>query len=282
MISPMDRIEIMKSIAAQSERGELTFPTNIDATLKIQQSFDNPDCQIGEVTNLLLMEPYLSARIVAVANSVAYNRSGNAITDVRSAITRLGFHSLHALATAVVARQFASMITAPELQAKATQLWEHTAHVAALAHVIARRVTHQDPDTALFAAIVHEVGGFYLLSRAEAYPGLLDGEAAEWVENGERTVSQAVLKRLSVPAPVMAAVEAMWIGYLALPPETMGDTLILANNLAPVESPLHQPRDAKSKESALNIDAVIGEETLSSILAESMDEIKSLTAALQM
>jgi len=29
----------------------------------------------------------------------------------------------------------------------------------------------------------------------------------------------------------MAAVEAMWVGYLALPPETMGDTLILANNL---------------------------------------------------
>jgi HD-like signal output (HDOD) protein len=282
MISSMDRIEIMKSIAAQSERGELTFPTNIDATLKIQQAFDDPDCSVSEVTKLLLMEPYLSARIVAVANSAAYNRTGHAITDVRSAITRLGFRSLHALATAVVARQFASMITAPELRAKATQLWEHTAHVAALAHVIARRVTHQDPETALFAAIVHEVGGFYLLSRAQAYPGLLDGEPAEWVENGEKTISQAVLKRLSVPAQVVEAVEAMWHGYLALPPETLGDTLILSNNLAPVESPLHQPRDAKAKASVANIDAVIGEETLSSILAESADEIISLTSALKM
>ncbi len=279
----MDRIEIIKSIADQSQRGELTFPTNIDAALKIQQAFNEPDRHLEDVTKLLLMEPYLSARIVAVANSAAYNRSGIAITDVRSAIARLGFRSLHALATAVVARQFAAKIEDPGLRNKAAQLWEHTAHVAALAHLIARRITHQDPETALFAAIVHEVGGFYLLSRAQAYPGLLDGEPTEWIEHGEHAISQAVLKRLSVPAPVMAAVEALWNGYLSLPPETLGDTLILANNLSPVESPLHQPRDAAARESSItDIDAVIGDETLSSILADSKDELESLTSALRM
>lgn len=277
----MDRIEAIKNIAAQSERGELTFPTNIDATLKIQRIFDDPDCHIEQVTKLMMVEPYLSARVVAVANSAAYNRTGKQITDVRSAIGRLGFRSLHALATAVVARQFASMITDPVLREKSAQLWEHTAHVAALAHVIARRVTHQDPETALFAGIIHEVGGFYLLSRAHAYPGLLDGEPEEWVEHGERAISQAVLKRLSIPEPVMAAVEALWNGYLALPPSTLGDTLILANNLATVESPLHQPRDEKARESTAIIDSMIGDETLSSILAESEDDVKSLTAALK-
>jgi len=47
---------------------------------------------------------------------------------------------------------------------------EHTAHVASLAHVIARRVTRLDPETALFAGIIHEVGGFYLLSRVKDHP----------------------------------------------------------------------------------------------------------------
>lgn len=281
MIPPMDRVEAIKHLAAQSERGELTFPTNIDATLKIQRIFDDPDCHIEDVTRLMMVEPYLSARVVAVANSAAYNRSGKEITDVRSAISRLGFRSLHALVTAVIARQFAGMITDPELRKKSDQLWEHTAHVAALSHLIAKRVTKQDPETALFAGIIHEVGGFYLLSRAHLYPGLLDGEPEEWVENGERAISQAVLKRLSIPEPVMEAVEALWNGYLALPPVTLGDTLILANNLAPVESPLHQPRDEKARESKAAIDSMIGDETLGSILEESQDDVKSLTAALK-
>jgi hypothetical protein len=44
--------------------------------------------------------------------------------------------------------------------------------------------------------------------------------------------------KLGVPAPVMDAIEAMWNGMRALPPETLGDTLMLANDLAPVPSPL--------------------------------------------
>jgi len=277
----MNRIEALKNIAAQAERGELIFPTNIDAALKIQQAFDDPDCHIENVTKLVLTEPLLSARIVAIANSVAYNRSGREITDVRSAIGRLGFRTLHALATAVVTRQFASMISDPLLQAKATQLWEHTAYVASLSHLIARKVTFLDPETAMFAAIVHEVGGFYLLSRAQAYPGLLDGDPAEWVEYGEKEIGRAVLKRLAVPESVKSAVEAHWNGYLTLPPITLGDTLLLANNLAPVESPLNQQRAGHAESSAAMIDHVIGDETLSSILEASTADVTSLTAALR-
>lgn len=278
----MDRVAILKNIAAQAERGELTFPTNIDAALKIQQAFADPDCHLEDVTRLVLTEPLLSARIVAIANSVAYNRSGREITDVRSAIGRLGFRTLHALATAVVTRQFAGMIKDPLLQARATQLWEHTAHVASLARLIAAKVTFLDPETAMFAAIVHEVGGFYLLSRAHAHPGLLDGDPAEWVENGEREVGRAVLKRLSVPAAVMEAVDAHWNGYLTLPPVSLGDTLLLANNLAPVESPLNQQQRGNDEIGGVSlIDHVIGDETLSEILERSAEEMASVAAALR-
>ena len=41
------------------------------------------------------------------------------------------------------------------------------------ARVLARRVTRQNPDAAFFAGIVHEVGSFYLISRAADFPGLL-------------------------------------------------------------------------------------------------------------
>lgn len=276
----MDRLEAFRSIAAQATAGDLVFPTNVNASLKIQQALNDPDCHLDEAGKLVMGEPLLSARTVAMANSVAYNRSGNEITNVRTAVARLGFRTLHSLVAAVVVRQIGSKLADPVLRAKVSQLWEHTAHVAALAHVIARRVTHLDPETALFAGIVHEVGGFYLLSRAEEYPGLLEGEPEAWVEYGEKIIGRAVLKKLGVPQPVMDAAESLWYGYRAIPPETLGDTLVLANDLSPVPSPLHQPPGATTPASATTIDFVVGEGTLQSILEESDEEVRTLTAAL--
>jgi HD-like signal output (HDOD) protein len=276
----MDRLEAFKSIAAQAGRGELTFPTSVDATLKLQRALRDPDLHIDEAARLVQAEPLLAARTVAIANSVAYNRSGNAITNVRAAVQRVGFRPLNALAAAVIVRQLDSKITQPELRAKADQLWKHSAHVAALSQVIARRVTHVDPETALFAGIVHEVGGFYLLSRAAEFPGLLDGDPEEWIEFGEMEIGRGVLKKLGVPAPVLEAIEAMWNGMRALPPETLGDTLMLANDLAPLDSPLHVRAGATTRQSAATIDFVTGDGTLASILEESAEEVKSLTAAL--
>jgi HD-like signal output (HDOD) protein len=276
----MDRLEGFKSIAAQASRGELTFPTNVDATLKLQRALNDPDCHADVAARLVQSEPLLAARTVAIANSVAYNRSGNEVTNVRSAVQRVGFRTLGALAAAVIVRQLDSKITDPQLRTMANQLWQHSAHVAALSQVIAKRVTHLDPETAMFAGIVHEVGGFYLLSRAQEFPGLLDGDPEEWIEHGEMQVGRGVLQKLGVPAAVMAAIEELWIGMRALPPETLGDTLMLANDLSPVVSPLHQRAGATTLQSASTIDFVIGEGTLASILAESAEEVHSLTAAL--
>jgi HD-like signal output (HDOD) protein len=276
----MDRLEAFKSIAAQASRGELTFPTNVDATLKLQRALNDPDCHADAAARLVQAEPLLAARTVAIANSVAYNRSGSEITNVRSAVQRVGFRTLNALAAAVIVRQLDSKIRHPLLRAKAEQLWQHSAHVAALAQVIARRVTHTDHETALFAGIVHEVGGFYLLSRAEEHPGLLDGDPGEWIEHGEMAIGRGVLQKLGVPAAVMEAIEAMWVGMRALPPETLGDTLLLANDLAPVASPLHERPGATTRQAAATIDFVIGDGTLNSILEESADEVRTLTAAL--
>jgi HD-like signal output (HDOD) protein len=276
----MDRLEAFKSIATEAARGELIFPTNVNASLRLQQALDEPDCPIDTAARLVQAEPLLAARTVAIANSVAYNRSGNEITNVRTAVMRLGFQTLRTLVAALIVRQFGNMNTTPELSIKAAQLWEHTAHVAALAQVIAKRITHVDPETSMFAGIMHEIGGFYLLSRAKDYPGLLDGDLEDWVEYGETKIGRCVLKQLSVPDAVTEAVEALWYGFRTQPPVTLGDTLLLANDLAPVASPLQPHVGATVKQPAAAIDFAVGNDTLAGILEESAEEIQSLTAAL--
>lgn len=276
----MDRLEAFQKLAAEAGRRELNFPTHAEVALRVRLALDDPDVHLDTAARLVQAEPLLAARVVAVANSVAFNRSGRAIADVRSAVSRLGFQLVRALATAVVMRQMAGTSPGHKHRELATRLWEHTAHVASLAHVIARRVTRQDAEVALFAGIVHEVAGFYLLSRAEAYPVLLEGDMDVWEAEGEAEVGRAVLAVLKVPDKVTSAIEALWQGYLALPPVSLGDTLLLADLLTPIESPLRPGASSSLESVRASVDMAVGEETLAGILTESAEELESLTSAL--
>lgn len=278
----MNKRDAFKVIATQVAQGELAFPTGAQVALKVRQALDDPGCLLDTAAKLILAEPLLSARVIAIANSVVYNRSGQEITDVRVAVARLGFSAVRSLAMALVTRQMAGASTDHKHQELVNKLWEHTAHVSSLAHAIARHVTHQDPEAALFAGIIHEIGGFYMLSRAGDFPGLLDGDFTDWLEYGEIEVGRAVINRLSVPESVATTIETFWDGFLAMPPVTLADTLLLAEELSPMPSPLHQLDGTEAGESKnASIEMVIGEETLSLILKEAAEEVSSLTAALQ-
>jgi len=274
-----NRLEAFGYIAAQAARGEITFPTSVNAVLRLQLALEDPDFHLEEAIRLVLGEPQLAARTVALANSAGFNGGGPQITNVRAAVTRIGYRRLQALVAGLVVRQFGSRIVDPVLRAKAEQLWEHTAHVAALAQVLARRVTFVNPDTALFAGIVHEVGGFYLLSRADEFPGLLDDDTENWGELCEDVVSIAVMKKLAIPQPVAEAIGALRDGWLNMPPSSLLDTLLMANLFAPVDSPLgiKEPLPSRS-ESAL--DFVLDEETLQDILREADRTARSMGEAL--
>lgn len=284
----MEKSALLNVLAAEVGQGKLVFPTSANAAMNIKRKLEDPDCSLDSVTRLIQAEPLLSTKVVAVANSAVFNHSGRRITDVRLAITLLGMRTVRNLATAVVVQQFSGSQSNKELVA---QLWKHSAHVAALAQVIARRITHQDPDTAMFAGMIHEISWFYLLAREKYYPGLVDGNMANsWIDDEdfeddselecEIKIGTAILNALSVPEPVKEGIICLWEGYLAFPPTTLGDTLLFADQLTPVKSPFILPSSQTGEDIIANIDVLADQETLSAILKDSENEVKSLTEAL--
>lgn len=289
----MDRLDLAKILTAQAAQGELIFPTSTAVALRVREELNDADCDLAAAARLIQTEPLLSARVVAVANSAAFNRSGRLVTGVRSAMTVLGLRMVRGLATALLVRQMAGMSKSPAHRELALKLWEHSADVAALSLVIARLVTRQDPETALFAGMVHEIGGFYLISRAGDFPGLLDADSWEWLGEDqpegepegsgtpESEIGRAVLKALCVPAPVVAAIEVLWKGYLSFPPETLGDTLLLADQLADAGSPLLQRPRGDRREAAAAIDMLFNQATLREMIESVATEVESLAEALR-
>jgi HD-like signal output (HDOD) protein len=197
------------------------------------------------------------------------------VTDVRTAVTRLGIRFVRALATAVVMRQMASSVRSPVYRALSERLWEHTAHVAALAHLLAAHFHRPGAEVAMFAGIVHEVGGFYLISRTDIFPDLL-ADASLLTPAAEASVGRAVLAALAVPSEVVTAVESIWQDAPAVfPPVTLGDVLSLANRLTPILSPLQRPETR-----ALEVEPA-GDALLAEILDRSGEEMGALTSALR-
>ena len=273
----MKRLEALRVVAAEAQRGELVFATSVAVASRIHAALEDPNIHVAAAARLVQTEPLLAARCVAMANSVAYQRSVPLITDVGSAVTRLGLRTVSTLAEALIVRQLAGAPKDPVQQTVLAHLWEHTAHVASLSRLIARRVTHLDPETALFAGLVHEVGNFYLISRSPEFPSLLDIEHESEEEEFEIAVNRAVVATLSLPAPIVEALEIAWMGYVASPTATLGDTVALAKALAPVESPFVRLQNSRR---IAPMDMMIGEERLTGILQDSKEEVDSLTHAL--
>jgi HD-like signal output (HDOD) protein len=265
----------LDKILAEVAQGEVNFPTHADVAFRVRLALDDPDIHLVRAAQIVQAEPLLAARVVAVANSIAFNPTNHAVADVRTAVTRLGIRFVRALATAVVMRQMAAGGRSAAHRALAERLWEHTAHVAALAHLLARQFLKGVSDVAMFAGIVHEVGGFYLISRTEGDPELLHNPALVTPE-AEATIGRAVLAALAVPAEVVVAVESVWAKRApALPPANLGDLLCLANGLTPILSPLQGP------DSPSLMFEPGGSEIFAEILEQSGEEMGALTSALR-
>lgn len=277
----MESQKALRQFANEVEHNELVFSTHAHIALQVRLALDDPDIHLDKAAKVVQAEPLLAARVVALANSVAFNRFGNSISDVRSAVARLGINLIRALSTALIMRQI-SVSPSPLQEALAARLWEHSAHVAALCYVLARRVSHQNPDKAMFAGIVHEVGGFYLISRASAYPGLIDNRANEVGRSAENAqVTDAVLRALAIPEDIATAVRALSYGNVTLPPRSLTDTLFLANSLTPIANPLESATsDVDHTEMLALVAQVMADKALASVLEESSDELDAIAASL--
>ena len=274
----MNRIQAFGTIAAQAARGEISFPTDVNAVLRLQRALNDPECDVEDAIELVLGEPQLAARTMALANSSAFNAGNRPISSVRAAVTRVGFCNLQMLVAGLVVRQFGSRIEDPDLRVKAEQLWEHTVQVAALAHVFARHVTFADADAAMFAGLVHEAGAFYLLSRAEEFPGLLDADPDNWGELCEEVVTREVARRLALPDMVTEAIFELRGRWLQMPPTSLLDTLLLANMYAPIPSPLGITRPLPPHNESV-LDYLVDEDALNAIIEEAEELSDSMGQA---
>jgi hypothetical protein len=88
------------------------------------------------------------------------------------------------------------------------------------------------------------------------------------------------MRKLCIPEPVAEAIEGLRDSFMSIPPDTLLDTLLLANHLTTVKSPLAEPQRDLPPHSDSAIDLFIDEKKLASMLAEARADAAEMSAAL--
>ena len=275
--------EVFREAFAAGKVGEVNFPTSLDASRRVLKAVENPDIGLATLAKIVVSEPLLSAKVIRLANSVAMNPTNQVIRDVRLAVVRVGMDPIKSLAMVLIMNQLRQSQRHSGTRNLANRLWERSVNVAALAYVIAKKMTILNPDEAMFAGIVHDLGRFFLLSQAADYPELLENPEALAVTINDLSerATRMVLGELNLPASVVDAVLTSRQYGKTMPPATLGDVLFIAGALSTRHDPFNE-LDARVIPIA-NTAAALGldQSTVAEVVAASGDEIYSIVVALE-
>ncbi|MBS1190720.1 MAG: putative signal transduction protein [Rhodocyclaceae bacterium] len=278
----MDRDEnfhfrILEDIA-QDLSGDINFPTCLDAAVVVRNTLKDANVSLEKVAQVISVEPLIASKLLRLANSIPYNPSGKPISDLKAAISRLGFEAVRTTSLAVAMDQ---MLRSRQLEvfanlAKLT--WEHSLQVAAISRVLARRLGRVNPDEALLAGMVHDIGIFYLLYRAAKYPAYQEDQAAvvELVVGWHESIGESLLHLLGLPERIVDAVRDHERPCGTDTPFSLRDVLYFANLLAGGKFEWLPGAPAAADSETLDQDRA----RYADLVAEAEDDIRELQAAL--
>lgn len=233
------RAAFTEAVERELQTGEFVFPTSMQAAVKIRRALDEPDAGVSSIARLISLEPLLSVKLLRMANSAFFNPGGVQVTDVQRALIRVGVNNARILAFSVIGDQLATASEFAPVWRLAEQLWRHSLDVASLAHAISVQLERAQPETALLAGMVHDIGQFYLLARAHEFPELLEEESelAEFILYWDKQVGQAVLNALGTPEVIVEAIDDHELYSGSWPPAGLSDIIFLANTASGTPNP---------------------------------------------
>jgi len=272
--------EFIESLAKELSSKNLVFPTSLNATMRIRSALNDPNSSTDKVAHIVGAEPVLSAHLLQLANSAAMKASGKPVVDLRTAITRLGYAMVRNVAISVGMRQLSQASPQGAMQPRVENLWKHSILVASISYILAKKRTQINPDEAMLAGMLHDIGEFYILTRVKDFPDLFADEAAikEITANWHAEVGRAILESWEIPEEIATAVQDHeTFDRTHAAPADLTDVIMVANILSGEGMPENIDWEkAPQAFGHLRLDS----ETCSTVMMESEDEMKQIALAL--
>jgi putative nucleotidyltransferase with HDIG domain len=195
-------------LAQEVSKGRVELPSFPDVAVRVRKVLADENVSNEQIARVVGSDAGLAARVFTLANSVAMNRGGRTITDLRMAVNRIGHNHVR---TAAVAYAIAQLRRAAELQHIAKeleQLWNEATMVAALAYAVAARVRAANADECMLAGLLHNVGKIYILARAHKHRQLFEDAStlAQVMRDWHANVGKAIAENWGFPEHIVEAI----------------------------------------------------------------------------
>jgi HD-like signal output (HDOD) protein len=198
----------VQSLAAELSTGKIDLPSFPDVAVRIRKVLADENVSAEKIVRVVGSEPALSGRVLQIANSAALNISGKQVTDLRTAIARVGFNMIRSASISFAMAQLKKAEGLRGVAKELNALWQRTILVAAIAYVVARRCTKINADTAMLTGMMHSLGRLYILTRSVKHPVLFADQSAyqEIVANWHANIAKALLENWDMAEEIVQAV----------------------------------------------------------------------------
>jgi len=156
------------------EQNRIKLPTLPNISLEALIVVNDAGSSMADVAVIINKDTSMAARLVRYANSPLY-RGINNVDSVKAAITRIGIDTVrHAILSLAMRDVFTTGYRSIQLRMEA--LWHHSVEVASKAALLAAYFPGLNPDKAMLAGLIHDVGAIPILLKAKDHQILLDDE----------------------------------------------------------------------------------------------------------
>lgn len=277
--SPFD---FVAELARELSSGRVDLPSFPDAVARLQQALADPNASAERVAIVLGTDAGLAARVLAMANSALLHRGGKAVSDLKTAITRIGHENVRVAALAYASAQLRHAAELAHIHDDLEICWHEGVHVAALTHAIARETGIARSDDAMVVGLLHNIGKIYIIARAGKDSKL--HQSADIKESVLRDwypgIGQALVENWKLSEQIAAAVGAQLDRERTHGGEAdLADLLIIAVELA---AQIAAGRSDDGEVAALPAAEALGldDAAIVRIILESQTDLEMLQAAL--
>jgi HD-like signal output (HDOD) protein len=202
------RFSFVERLAQDLRDERLELPAFPEAVIRIQRALQSPDTKTDDIVRILSSEPALAARLLRMANSAEFRRADNKITDLRTAVSLMGFNVVRSVSVAFAMRQLRRKDGySAAAQAELEQAWTDSLDTSAACFVLAKRFTKLNPEQALLTGLLHVLGRLYIIMRSKDAPELSNAEIREVIEGWHASIGKAILESWDLPEALQQAVE---------------------------------------------------------------------------
>ena len=143
---------------------KITLPTLPDVAIEALLIVNDIDTSASDLVKVIHKDTAITARLIRYANSPLYHGL-QPITSIKPAITRIGFERVKSAIYTVSMKEVFETTYLP-IEQRMKELWSHSVQVATYGASLAKRYTSLDPDIALVAGLIHDIGKIPILIKA--------------------------------------------------------------------------------------------------------------------